>query len=35
VEDLSEVAVDPDDVEKDIEFIGDFIEQRIVLLLRK
>jgi HEPN domain-containing protein len=31
----SEVAVDPDDVEKDIVFIGDFIEQHIVLLLRK
>jgi HEPN domain-containing protein len=31
----SEAAVDPDDVEKDIEFIGDFIEQHIVLLLRK
>ena len=31
----SEAAVDPDEVEKDIEFIGDFIEQHIVRLLRK
>jgi hypothetical protein len=30
----SEGAVDPVDVEKDIEFIGDFIEQHIVLLIR-
>jgi HEPN domain-containing protein len=30
----SQGALDPDEVEKDIEFIGDFIEQQIVLLLR-
>jgi len=29
----SEAAVNPDDVEKDIDFIGDFIEQKVAQLL--
>jgi hypothetical protein len=31
----SEAAVDPDAVEKDIEFIGDFIEGHVVHLIKK